>query len=45
MYFPKAFDVERALQLGELIKQAYAQFESFENEQQWKLSDWLLPGW
>jgi triacylglycerol lipase len=39
MYFPKAFDVERAIQLGELIKQAYAQFASFENERQWKLSD------
>jgi triacylglycerol lipase len=38
MYFPKGFDVERAIQLGELINQAYAQFESFENDRQWRLS-------
>jgi triacylglycerol lipase len=38
MYFPKAFNVKRAVQLGELINQAYAQFESFELERQWRPS-------
>ena len=39
MYFPKKFDGRRAVQLGELINQAYAQFDAFENEKQWQLTD------
>jgi len=37
MYFPKGFNTELSLELAELIIQAYAQFEAFENEQLWKL--------
>lgn len=37
MYFPKGFDAELAIELGELIQQAYAQFEAFENDGDWKL--------
>lgn len=39
MYFPKGFDTELSIELAELIIQAYAQFEAFENEQRWKLPD------
>ena len=37
MYFPKRFDVGLAIELGELIRQAYGQFEAFENEEDWEL--------
>jgi triacylglycerol lipase len=38
MYFPKGFDAGLAIELGELIQQAYDQFEAFENEEDWKLN-------
>lgn len=37
MYFPRGFDVGLAIELGELIQQAYDQFEAFENDEDWKL--------
>jgi triacylglycerol lipase len=45
MYFPKGFDRELSIELGELIQQAYAQFESFERDVVWKLPEaYLLKG-
>jgi triacylglycerol lipase len=38
MYFPKGFRRELAITLGDLIQQAYAQFEAFENQKAWTLS-------
>lgn len=43
MYFPKGFGRELAVELGELIQQAYAQFESFEREVAWKLPEAYTP--
>jgi len=37
MYFPIGFDIDRAIELGELVDQAYAQFEAFQNEKSWNL--------
>ena len=38
MYFPAGFDTDQAIELGELICQAYDQFEAFENDRAWKLT-------
>jgi predicted lipase len=38
MYFPKQFDPDLSIELGGLIRQAYAQFDAFENEEDWSLS-------
>jgi triacylglycerol lipase len=37
MYFPKGFDLDRAIELGELVNQAYKQFEAFYRGEPWKL--------
>jgi triacylglycerol lipase len=37
MYLPIGFSIDVAIELGELIQQAYAQFEAFEKETDWKL--------
>jgi len=37
MYFPRGFDREMAMELGELVVQAYGQFEAFEDERPWQL--------
>jgi hypothetical protein len=37
MYFPKGFNLERAIALGELVDQAYTQFEAFQKGTPWKL--------
>ncbi len=37
MYFPKGFNPVLSIELGELINQAYAQFEAFESERPWNL--------
>jgi triacylglycerol lipase len=42
MYFPKQFNVPRAIELGQLVDQAYAQFESFKNGTPWKLTNGYL---
>ncbi len=39
MYFPKRFDIDRAIELGDLVMQAYAQFEAFKKGKPWKLSN------
>ena len=39
MYFPKGFDIDRAIELGDLVMQAYAQFEAFKKGKLWKLSN------
>jgi triacylglycerol lipase len=39
MYFPKGFDCHRAIELGELVNQAYNQFESYEKGEPWKLAN------
>jgi triacylglycerol lipase len=39
MYFPKGFDIDRAIELGDLVMQAYAQFEAFKNGKPWRLSN------
>jgi predicted lipase len=38
MYFPAGYHADRAIELGELICQAYTQFEAFENERAWELT-------
>jgi triacylglycerol lipase len=38
MYFPKGFDVDRAIELGELVDQAYTQFRRFQKGEPWKPS-------
>ena len=38
MYFPPGYDADQAIELGELICQAYGQFEAFENERAWQLT-------
>ena len=38
MYYPRAFDPRKAIQLAELILQAYAQVEAFQNNKEWNLS-------
>jgi hypothetical protein len=35
MYFPRAFDTRLAIELGDLINQAYAQFDAFEEGREW----------
>lgn len=37
MYFPRGFDGETAMELGELVTRAYEQFEAFEDERPWRL--------
>ncbi len=37
MYFPKGFDIERAIELGELVDQAYIRLEAFRKGESWKL--------
>jgi triacylglycerol lipase len=37
MYFPNGFNKELAIELGELVIQAYEQFDKFENGGDWKL--------
>ena len=37
MYFPKEFDMARAIELGGLIQQAYAQHRDFQEDRSWKL--------
>jgi triacylglycerol lipase len=37
MYFPPGFDLERAIELAELVTQAYAQFDAFRKEESWSL--------
>lgn len=39
MYFPKGFDLNRAIETGELILQAYDQFEAYKNGKAWKLEN------
>jgi triacylglycerol lipase len=38
MYFPKRFNIALAIELGELIKQAYDQFEEFKHEKDWRIT-------
>jgi triacylglycerol lipase len=38
MYFPKGFNKKLAIELGELVIQAYEQFDKFENGEEWRLS-------
>ncbi len=35
MYFPRGFDLKRATELGELVDQAYIQFEAFKLGKPW----------
>jgi triacylglycerol lipase len=43
MYFPRRFDIDRAIELGELVDQAYTQFEAFYTGKPWKLpTDYTL---
>jgi len=37
MYFPKNFDRGRAIELGELVQQAYAQLKDFQEDTPWNL--------
>lgn len=37
MYYPSRFNLERSLQLGKLIEQAYEQFDAFEVKREWRL--------
>jgi hypothetical protein len=37
MYFPNGFNKALSIELGELIEQAYSQFDAFENKMPWKL--------
>ena len=37
MYYPAGFDRSRAIQLAELIKQAYNQLDAFEKNEEWDL--------
>ena len=37
MYFPAGFDIERAIELAELVTKAYAQFKAFRKEAPWGL--------
>ena len=39
MYFPKKFDLNRAIEVGELILQAYDQFEAYKKGKAWKLEN------
>ena len=38
MYYPPGFDSKKAIELGNLVKQAYEQFQSYKNGREWKLS-------
>jgi hypothetical protein len=38
MYFPPGFEIERAIELAELVTQAYAQFDAFRKEAPWNLA-------
>ncbi len=45
MYFPRTFSTRRAIELGDLINQAYDQFHAFENKTPWSLTgDYALTG-
>jgi triacylglycerol lipase len=37
MYYPPGFDAKKGIELGNLVKQAYQQFDSYKNGQDWKL--------
>jgi triacylglycerol lipase len=37
MYYPPSFDVKKAIELGNLVKQAYEQFQFYKNGLDWKL--------
>lgn len=37
MYFPKNFKLNDSVEIGELVAQAYSQYECFENETKWNL--------
>jgi hypothetical protein len=37
MYFPRGFNGATAMELGELVVQAYGQFDAFEDERPWRL--------
>jgi triacylglycerol lipase len=37
MYVPKGFEIGRAIELGELVDQAYSQFDAFLRGEPWKL--------
>jgi hypothetical protein len=39
VYYPKGFDRDRAIQLAELVEQAYGQLEAFKNNEAWSLRD------
>ncbi len=39
MYFPRGFDRDRAIELGELVQQAYRQLEAFQNDEVWSIAD------
>jgi predicted lipase len=42
MYYPTGFDAKKGVELGNLVKQAYQQFESYKNGQDWTLKDYDL---
>src|SRR5689334_15065853 len=37
MYYPRGFDLRRAIELAGLIKQSYAQLSAFNNDEPWSL--------
>ncbi len=38
MFYPPGFDTKKAIELGNLVKQAYEQFQFYKNGLEWKLS-------
>lgn len=38
MYYPPSFDTKKAIEIGNLVKQAYEQFQFYKNNLEWKLS-------
>ena len=39
MYYPQDFDKHKAIELGNLVKQAYDQYTAYKNEKPWTLKD------
>jgi hypothetical protein len=39
MYYPQDFDRQKAIELGNLVKQAYDQYTAYKNEKPWTLKD------
>jgi triacylglycerol lipase len=37
MYYPPSFDAKKAIEIGNLVKQAYEQFQFYKSGQEWKL--------